>query len=354
MAITNGYNDTVVLAALRRIGWKNPTTGGYDIVDTANQMSASGRYYNDNSFHTSLTVENIYDAQEDEELDDTGFNDYLRNSMRDPVILSMLNQVFDAPQFIKSGLVYEKYENSAIQLIGNASKFVGVRFKLSDIGEYSIKLNNAILYFNAAATFKVYLYNEFLGKVKDWTVTVEANKQKTLSLDYDIQHISSTNKGGIWFLGYFQNDVDGAQAIDYSPIAQSFCSFNAQSVECDVTGSEQINMVDYSSNYNTYGFNVEVSEYKDLTNKIVQNAHLFDELQGLMMAAKVIELVTNSTRSNIKTRIGRENMNFLLTQLKGIRNEAGYVAGIDDKIKKSVKQVKEAFNYKPKAQIIGC
>ena len=152
--MTNGYNVTMVVPALERIGWLQPTAKGYDKVDCDNTTSVSGRYYNDDSFHTALTIENIYDCQPDAAICEEDFNTYLLQ-LRRSVILFALNAVFDAPQFIASGLLFRKLEPTARNPINNKGNFCGLMLKLSD-GDYGVTLQNALLLFNGAATFNLY------------------------------------------------------------------------------------------------------------------------------------------------------------------------------------------------------
>lgn len=351
---TNGYDIEAVKEALARIGWKQPTAKGYDIVDTDNQASVSGRYFNDNSFHTALTIENIKDAQEDAKISDEDFNTYLVEQMRDPVILSMLTQVFDVPQLIKSGLVYDKYQHTAYQTITGTSKFCGLAFNLSKRGGTSVMLNNAVLLFDANASFKLYLFNEYIGKVAEWDVSVVANVQKTVALDRAIHYQSAAVQGGAWFLGYFQDDTGGAKAIDYSSDRNCFSSVKVTSFEANPTSATTVDFREYSERYSGYGLNVQISEYHDLTDKIVANAHLFDELQGLMMAAKVIELIKNTTRTNADSRIMKLNVSSYMVDLKGLKTDTGqWVPGIESKIAKTVKNIRQSFYKKAPVTVVG-
>lgn len=353
MAVSNGFDLTVVLAALKgRLGWQQPTESGYNIVNTANQASTSGRYYN-NGFHASCTIQNIYDTQPDKDITPEAFN-ALVSEMGGDVAVSMLNMVYDSPQLIESHLLYKKCDNTANRAVTNTGKFCGLRF--SNISEgCAVMLNNVLLHFDADTTVKLYLFNEFKTvAVETWDIPVTANQQKVFNLNQVINNSSTELKGGTWFLGYFQDELtNGAKAIDFSPERIPFLKFNAMSFEANKVGADDFKRNEYSSSWNMYGLNVEASSYRDLTNEIVQNAHQFDELQGLIMASRVMELIINSTRSSYKQRITQEIINVYYRELNSVTtSENPFQGGIKSKIKAEVKRIRESFKPKKQASVI--
>ena len=352
MTLSNGYNIDVVVPALRRIGWKNPTLKGYELVDCDNEKSISKRYFNDNSFHAGLTVENIYDCQPDDAITDEDFNDFLR-SMVDANNIAMLNAVFNKPQLIDHGLIFRKIANSISTPIINSNKFCGVRIRLCD-GDYSVGLGSLTLLFNADATFKIYLFHEFTGKVTTWDVSVLANKHKTVQLNYSIGYLTDEYKDGDFYLGYFQTDLGIAQAVNYIPDRNIYNVVGCFPFESQITGVEQFNTQIYAYSNNNYGLNLEISSYSDLTETIVRNAHLLDNLQGLMMAAKVIELVCNTTRGNETQRLSKENLSMLYSELNALTTaDRPFVSGLKSQIKKAITQVQEAIFPTSEAQSVS-
>jgi hypothetical protein len=360
MSVTNGYNDTVVLSALEtRIGWKQPTDTDYAIVDDDNQVSASGKYFNSNSFHASLTIQNILDCQPDEQLlsNPDLANEYL-SDLRKENALSALTTVFNAestPQFIESGLIFEKQPFMAKSLEANGSSFVGIRFKLAE-GDFAYMLNNVTLQFDSAKTFNLHLYHEFAGLIKTWSVTTVADTQVIKNLDEIIKYNSSVAKDGVWFLGYYQTDLGSTKAISYGNCdKEEYKTFSASPFKSNATSNTSFDKVTYGLTNSTYGLNVEVSAYRDLTEKIVTNAHLFDNLQGLMMVQKCIDIITNSPRSNRTQRVSDANVNYLIRQLNGYStSENTFVKGIIHKIAAETNQVRNAFLGKSKNMVISC
>lgn len=350
---TNHYDIDSVLPYLRgRLGWRNPTTDGYSIVDSGNQQSASGRYYNDNSFHPFCQIEYLYDCQPDKGQSSAEFNTYL-GQLGDSAITSAINYVFDQPQYIESGQLYDKIERTELRTIANSGQFVGVRFRLSK-SDYYLNLINAMLYFDSNVTFTLYLYNEFRGKVAEWEVSAQANKQVIVNISEALRYSDASSKGGMWFLGYFQDDLGDAKAISYSACWQDTKRFGAWSFSSAVTGVETFNMQQYTETYDTFGLNVEYSVTEDITQLIRRNSYLLDNLQGLIMAAMVIDICINSPRSNRNKRIGDETLNMMFRELNNVTMENNPTEpGLKSKIRKEIAKVKKAFVDKPKTQVVS-
>lgn len=349
---TNAYDIDAALPYLRRIGWKNPTTDGYNIVNSDNQQTSCNRWYNDNSFHAMSQIEYLYDCQPDSGQTSTEFNTYL-STLRDSVISSMLNYVFDTPQFEESGLLYEKMERTRLEPIANSGRFVGVKFKLSKY-DYFIHLLNVALLFDSDVTFTLYLYNEFRGKVSEWEVSPQANIQTIVDISEAIRYNDATTKGGMWFLGYFQDDLGDAKALKYTACWNDTKTFGAQCISSTVTGAEAFDMQEYSYTYDTFGLNVEYSVTQDITQLIRRNAYLFDNLQGLMMAAMIMEVCLTSPRSNRNQRITDEVFNLMYRDLNNVvTSENPTEAGLKSKIRKEIKKVKNAFFNKPATQVVS-
>lgn len=349
---TNGYNIDDVLPMLRRIGWINPTKTGYNIVDSDNQASLCNRWYNDNSFHAFCNIEYLYDTQPDETISDAEFNDYLE-LQRDSIISKSLNAVFDTPQFVESGMLYDKVDNSELSTVANEGKFVGIRFKLSK-KDYFMNILTATLFFDGNVSFTLYLYNEFIGKVEEWNVSALANKQVVVQIFEAIQYCSDTVKGGNWFLGYFQDDLGSVKALKYTECWHEFKTFDATSISSEVTGVETFNMQNYSYTYDGFGLNAEISVDIDQTQLIRRNRHLFDNLQGLMMAANVMDIVINSTRSNRSERIGDDKVNMMYRELNNVTTDENPTeSGLKSKIRSEIKRVRQAFYPKQGSKVVS-
>ena len=274
--------------------------------------------------------------------------------------MSAVNAIYNQPQIVDAAKLafYRQDLPIAVQYVQNNGQFVGMKIFVG-MGDYAVKLNSVQLFFNADVTFDLYLYNDqLLSSVKVKTVTAQAYSQTIIDLenDYIFNNLTSSYKGGRWYLGYYQDDIaaQNAQAIYYNINIQDFhplavMAFSAP-VVTDIHGNRNFTRNNIGQNNLMYGMNLEISTYVDATNNIVQNAHLFDELLGLQMAAKIIENIIYAYRSNATERI-ISNKDALGT-LYGELNQASpttdipYTVGLKEKINREVNRVKQAFQAK--------
>src|SRR5690606_23986088 len=174
MAISNGFDNTRVLAALgSRLGWRNGSASPYNVVTTPNTTSQSGRYYNDGSFYEGCTIENLYDCGP-KHADAAAFNTWLANKSTANV-LAAVNTVFSAAQTVEHGLLYDKWYNSTLTAIPNTGRFVGIQLQPA-AGDYSVQVNSLQLLFDGVVSLTLYLYSELKAEPL-WSkeVTTEAN-----------------------------------------------------------------------------------------------------------------------------------------------------------------------------------
>lgn len=348
--ITNGYNIQKVMTVMQgRIGWKQPTLSGMPVISGQNQSSTSGRYYAD--FHTSCTIQKIYAAQEDKDISTADFNALLYG-MDQSVIMRSLNAIFNRPQLIEHGLVYERMSNIRAVPVPNQGNFCGYRIKVSS-GDYSVMINTLALYFNGVSTFNIYLFNDLTAApLKTQSVTTVANSQTVVNLDWIISYISD-NKGGLFYIGYFQNDLGSVQAIDEQlnmwDASKIFGAWPFQSLQI---GSLDFNRINPSVVFRTYGLNMEMSSYRDFTQTITQNAHLFDEARGLCMAIQVLELIKNSSRTNSTERQANEMSKIEYdVNLAFPTKEYPFMAGLKSQLAREFQRINQGFFPKAEAQI---
>jgi hypothetical protein len=344
---TNGIDAARVLTALARVGWDQPTESGYPVLTSANTTSISGRKYNGGAYHSALTIQNIKDCQPNPLISDADFNTFLSNR-RDEMLLSMLNIVFGNTQYLDSGLLFEK-SGKDLHTVGNSNGFVGVQIKMSQ-GDYSARIDNAELLFDGNATFKLYLYHDKKGKLQEKEVTVTANTMITEAIGWELSYRNASIKGGTYFVGYFQSDLGDVKAIDYDYCSNGYITFGSANFIAPKTGALTFDFENISTGTTMYGLNLEMSGYRDMTQQIVQNAHAFDELQGLMMAANVIDLIINSDRITSNQRIAEASLHKWRLDLKGYKdpNTETYYPGLEQRIAKEAKRVAASFQQKKK------
>ena len=353
---TNGFDVALVTTALQnRLAWRS-----------LGQTSDSGRYFDDGSFHAVCNSTYLRNLQSNPDMTDSDYATWLSN-FTNSVILSTVNSVLNKPQVIdKTQLIFNRIDRLFYRTIQSQSAFVGISFILGD-GSYAVQVNNLALFFNKSINVPLYLYNDFqLQPV--WTGTVQAtaysqtivNMADNVILNYLTPNIA---KGGRWYLGYYQSDIDaqGAQALYYNVQYAAFKKFAVSSFQASVvpapdgSGIPDFNRTTVTNNYLIYGLNAEVTTYRDYTNAIVQAPHLFDELIGLQVAAAIIEQTLFSTRSNnTQGKLQSEqDLGMLYRDLNGAYTEQGkaITLGLKNRIDREVVRVKKEFQPYHKTQI---
>jgi hypothetical protein len=350
MAYTNGFDSEKVLTALMgRVGWRDQQ--GAPAMDGLNSTRLSGRAFQD--FHAAVDLSRLKEAQGDSAIADDAFNNYLQD-LQKSVIVKCLNGVFREPELKDDTKLFDRlmyYD----QEINNSGQFVGVRFRVPQ-KHIAIRVTEITLLFNQDVQFNLYLYSD-VKKDPLWQQTVNAiaHDQVTIIPDTEIM----MNKGGFYYLGYFQDDLGSAKAIWEQPSMQKTYCFGydfVQSKADPVARTFEKRMIGY--NNQTYGLNLRVSSFTDKTDSIVNNAHLFDEVIGLQMAVNVIEQYQYSTRGNSTQRIAAEQSKELYTDLNMDKpsEEYPFTTGLKGKVNRELKRIAETFYPKPKSSIVnvGC
>ena len=108
-----------------------------------------------------------------------------------------------------------------------------------------------------------------------------------------------------------------------------------------------------------YGMNAEVVSYVDSTEKIINNPSLWDNVIGLTMVKKIIELIIFSYRNNkVQVNImGNDMLDKLYTELNAVEsanpNELNFSNGIRKQLEDAKRVVKEGFEIK-RTKVAGC
>jgi hypothetical protein len=308
--------------------------------------AASGRFYE--FFHPLCTLDNFRAVQETVGLSDVDFQTML-SDVEQGVIMSLLNGVFNEPQMIESTLIFDRQLRNDIPYTP-AGKFCGYRLFIAP-GEFAMQISRASFIFNGDAQFNLYLFQD-MKKNPLYTipVTVVGGDETYVDLpDWILHYTGPQAQGGVYYLGYFQNDLGPVLALDQfvnrwnESLAFGYTAFEA--VQPDLTVYDFIRIqVPYT--YRTYGMNLEIQTYKDFTNRIVKNASLFDELIGLATATVVLGYEAYSTRSNSKERITKE----MAAQIYGELMNSGegkdvnpYIAGLKQQVKRELSRIHRNF-----------
>ena len=182
--------------------------------------SESGQYYQD--FHPMIRLDYISALLP---------SDYPLDTFLDDIETSAIKQMLNKMQMFKklnnsgqdlarNNLIYDNVLKN--KPIINESRFVGVEFALNDtsVGIRAI-INRVGLYLTTAQpSLTLYLFNSLQeDAVNTYTFTsVNANSFTWLETQINIDYQdSSGTDGGIWWLGYYQDDLVG-QAIQYDSL----------------------------------------------------------------------------------------------------------------------------------------
>lgn len=348
MAITNGYNATTVLPVLmERKGWEQPTKTGSPTLNAANLTNLSGKPFQDH--HASCTIENILATQEDERLGDspyTLFNTYLQNRNK-ATCMEVLQMVFNKPAIIDHpSMQYSKAPDTPYVSINNGGKFVGYQINVAN-GNFAASLDAVVLLFDSAVTFNLYLYHDQKSAaVATKSVTTVANYQTVVTLtEWVLRSIDSTTKGGTFYVGYFQDDIGSAKALEFNYDGRSmYKAVRHSPIQANVTDGV-FSRQNLGATQNTYGLNFQVTTYKDYSSAIIARANEFDEAIGNIMAKNVLERTLYNVRSNKTQRITAEQDKMLYTDLTqdGQSEYAPYTSGLKAGIKREVARLQKAF-----------
>jgi hypothetical protein len=172
-------------------------------------------------------------------------------------------------------------------------------------------------------------------------------------MNYTNTATDGKNIGGVWYLGYFQEDLGTAQAMDEQlnlwADSKIFGAYPFQAPKSDGLNFVRINP---SVNFRSYGFNFEASSYRDYTQKIVENAQLFDEARLLTMAINVIEQLKYNTRSDSNQRNTEnfvDNISADMERSEGQNGQYPFVSGLRQQLAREFVRINANFWKRPEA-----
>lgn len=350
MNYTNGFDIDLVLPALQqRLGWKQPTVTGSPVINEGNVKSISGRNFGQ-SFHAMCTINNLKSNQEDSAISDDDFNEYL-TTLQSDMIMRSLNEVFRSQELIEQVLLYTRFGYNDIP-IGNSGRFVGYVINIANDKSISTQINFLTLYFTESVSIPIYLYED---GVKEPIVTFNAQVvawERTLwELDgSDGDHpqiVLKFVRGRRYYLGYYQNDLGDSQGIreQIDQWGTSLC-FEAYPLSAPLDGAG----FGFNHNYRQFpflpgGINMEVISFHDHTEKIIRKANLFDEMQGLQMAAFALELINNSMRTNRDQRQSEQQSQQTFLELNQAfpNKDVPVMPGLKSRIDREMGKLKQTF-----------
>ena len=335
--------DKIQAGLFGSVGFRQPTLAGYNIVDSTNLGSTSGLYFGDSS--DLVTIKNIKECQEDIAISNANFNTLLTN-MQKTCILDVCNKIIAGQSDFIDSLNLYPYEKSFDATLIPSNKFVGFTI-IPQRKDIACSIPWVELCFDSEKTFNIYLYNSNnpTTPIQTKEVTTAAGESVIVDLGWIIAD-DVTYKGGVFRLGYFEEDLDGAKAYkkDYE-----FSNFKVNSPYFFIepiylNHSEMVIDVESElSSTDTFGLNIGMDIYTDYTELLIRNKHLLFPAIQLQMHERVLNLIKYSSRQNGQERIAKENIDFEL-----FGNSKLQIDGIVSKLNRAVDQVKKAMFYVPK------
>jgi hypothetical protein len=358
--MTNGFDLTKVINALHsRIGWRQPAATGAPQITTTNKTTTSGRYFQD--FHALVTVDNVKKTMEESNASDINLNAKL-TELTNAAIMRCVNAVFRVKDFLEHAVVMQPTAQQPVRTIPNTGLFVGLEINMAKATDIIVQLDTAQLLFDTSTTFNLYLFAE--GKKEPVytisTVSSLGGEVAHITLtDVLLSYISTNYQASRFWIGYFQEDVAPAEAIQQDVCFEPTKVFGVQAMQAPRDGSNndfKRDQISYTSQLQ--GLNLEISAFRDHTQQIVKNPSLFDEAIGLTMAYMVIEQILNSTQSNATERILKDGMASVAAQMEltgvaPITDGPPKIKGLSARIDEELKKVRSMIYPKPKAQVVN-
>lgn len=356
---SNGFHVAKAFGALvGRLGWIQEP--GFALtLDSTNSTSRSGRRFNDGSFHSLVTLQNVLDTMPQQAASASQFNSYL-TAMQRGIILRCLNGVFSEPELISQSLMYTRDEPEFIKTVPNTGKFAGVQITLPPAPDIAVQIDSVALHFDGAVTFNLYVFNDLKSApVLTKEVTTEANNQVIVDLqDCILNHIGSGNHGGIFYIGYFQDDIGSVKAIaeDDADIEEGTV-YRAEFIESKATGPLSFDRTSISHiSEQSAGINPHITVFRDHTWAIIKKPALFDNVIGLQMAAQIMEQMmftmrSNATEREAKDATARMQLALELTGTAPI-TDGPHTTGLRKQIEQELKRLAAAFQPRKKSTVL--
>lgn len=334
--------DKIISAFFGGVGFRDSTVSGIPALDTANEETRSGMVFQDGNF--LVTLQNIYDCQQDPDIEDTEFNTLLTN-MQNAVILETVNKVAEQQSdFCQASNLYP-YEKAFRDTIEPSDRAVGFKVTPNLINRRILEIPWVELSFDSAKTFNVYLYNSNIptAPIAPKEVTTQAGRSVIAGLNWYISD-DVTYKGGDFYLVYFEDDLDGAKAFkkDYDLASYQIetAYYYIQPVTVEHTGAV-INVVSANEQSETFGLNIGVNVYDDYTEVFIRNQGLFWNAIKHQMAEKVLNLIATSPRTNDTERSQQARL-----QLYGSKEHG--IVGVTSKLSRAVEDLRKMLFYQPR------
>jgi hypothetical protein len=317
--------------AVDLVGWRQSTKSGSLTLDSDSIKSNSGLYYDD--ANALVTANNLQATQDDEAITAGSFNTLLDDIVKG-AFSEVLSKVFNREDHIDTDLLY-KHENVFEHPIDNVVGFQGYEVLVGKNMNVSAIINNILLEWYGDETVTIYLFNS-QKKAPVYSKEVSALERDTVEAEFNQTMNTFEYFGGRWFIGYLTSGLTNR------PVNRQFQEANLRYYFGDtldirpvfVSGwdsATMFNMEDIQYTSYSYGLNMEISVYRDFTQLVLTDLNRFARALQLQVAVRVVDIISNSVRSNKAERLSKSNA---LLELSGNKNNfrVPEFVGLQDKL----------------------
>lgn len=329
-------NEALLISEINGlVGLKNSSIPKYSIVSTLNQTSDSGQYFNVG--YPLVSIKNMHETQENENITNNQFNTYLQDLQKDALVKLCRKIINDKTKHIIDAVLFpnrQSFENKYTVPTG----FVGMKIEPSCNEDILIKITALTASFDGGFALPIYLYNSETGTaIQTQSITCADKEAVRQKVNWSIS-LNQNRSGGNYYIGYFSSDASGYQPYkrDYDNANTEHNYFNAEYAVWDETAN-RISVSSDTAIEEPYGLNIEYTVYKDFTNKLIQNKYMLVEALRLQFAELMVDQILNSTRSSIDERILKEARNIANYNLDGSPSS------IRVRLEKEVKSIRKAL-----------
>lgn len=328
----------------QRVGWRQPTINAYDILDEANLVSNSGKFFDD--FNTLSSIKNIKETMEDAGINEKDFNAYLK-ALQEKSIRFVLESVFTNKVYENKTILNSDEGNTEIYALAPDS-FYGIEIDLRKGRDVAMNIKQVGMYFDTDnPAFNLHLFHSAsLNPIKTWsTITALERTEVFTDIGETLFAFSQNIKGGKYYLGFRSEDVVGSP-INRQELMKQSCIVGLSFIRVPMTSLQMFNTDEVVNTTETY-FNMEYSSETDYTELIISNNASFDHAIGLQNAVNVLEVISNTTRSNQTERnLGAMRVEAHLELHGNTQNpNIPYKRGLLDKLNVELVRLRKQFNY---------
>lgn len=342
---------------LGRVGWRNsppPYLDDFELNE-ANLKSDSGLYFD--YVGGISTIRNIH-SMYNEEIDDPGKLNEILLQLEKQAVNTLIHDIFSEQTEILGSynlFPFEKMSPGVRTL--EDGKFYGFRIEGYGLA-FTVAFEKINLLFDTDVTFDLYLFNSNIPKkgTESKKVSVQAKAKQSTTIELNNWIADESEGGGVWYLGYFKEDIGVASPMDHEFGDHKFDSQYVFITREEIPVIEEVddrilNLYDSGTDSYGNGLNPHITILQNYSGFILNNKSLFDKAIQLQMNIAVSEMILNSTRDDCNQNEVQMAFNQAWLKLHGDPEKRIY--NTDPKLlNKEVGRIKGAIFGKPQFNLV--